>query len=66
MARTVKKKTTKKKRKSDIAQLQQKFPGIYTNMSAPELKKATGKSPAELIKIQTSGMGSRTNISDRH
>mgnify|MGYP003137272402 CR=1 FL=1 len=66
MASTVKKKKTKKKGTGNIAQLQQKFPGIYTNMSASEIKKLTGKSPADLIKIQSSGMGTRKNISDRH
>ena len=66
MVAKVKTKKTRKKGKGDIAQLHEKFPGIITNMSASEIKKLTGKSPADLIKIQSSGMGTRKNISDRH
>ncbi len=66
MVAKVKKKTAKKKGKGEIAQLVEKFPGIYTNMSADKIKKLTGHSPADLIKIQSSGMGTRKNISDKH
>ena len=66
MVAKVKTKKTKKKGKGEIAQLVEKFPGIYTNMSADKIKKLTGHSPADLIKIQSSGMGTRKNISDRH